>query len=276
MKENKKVILTGIIFIAILVLVLVVYYFLIYSRPKEAPPVQEVLEEKPAQVPSEKPVSEEEKEIPELISVELDKSDEFVRNLAKELSSHPKLVSWLVTKDLVRKFTAAVDNIANGLSPRPQIDFFIPKDYFKIVEKGGSYYEDPSNYDRYNAVADVFLSLNAKRCASFYRQLKPLIQEAYQDLGYPEEDFHKTLTRAIVELLKVPVVDGDIVLVKKVITYMMANPELENLSQAQKHLLRMGPENVRIIQEKLREIAIALEIPESQLPRSKVFSADRR
>jgi len=38
------------------------------------------------------------------------------------------------------------------------------------------------------------------------------------------------------------------------------------LSAAQKQLLRMGPQNVRMVQNKLREIAAALGIPASKLP----------
>ncbi len=86
-------------------------------------------------------------------------------------------------------------------------------------------------------------------------------------MGYPEEDFDKTLDEAIVELLKVPVVKGEILLESKVISYAMADPKLEDLSEAQKHLLRMGPENVRKIQAKLREIGLALGIPENKLPK---------
>jgi hypothetical protein len=47
----------------------------------------------------------------------------------------------------------------------------------------------------------------------------------------------------------------------------MVDPELESLSQAQKHLLRMGPENILRIQSKLRELAKALGIASSKLPR---------
>jgi hypothetical protein len=38
------------------------------------------------------------------------------------------------------------------------------------------------------------------------------------------------------------------------------------MSAAQKQFLRMGPQNVRVIQRKLREIAFSLAIPESRLP----------
>jgi hypothetical protein len=43
--------------------------------------------------------------------------------------------------------------------------------------------------------------------------------------------------------------------------YVYTAPELEGLSRAQKHLLRMGPGNVRVIQAKLRELRTALGLP---------------
>jgi len=262
MEEARKVIVTGAIFIALIAIGFGVYFLFIADGSKEAP-AEEVVEKKPADIPLEEPLKEE--EAPELIQVDLDQSDDIIRKLAQELSSHPELAAWLVSKDLIRKFVAAVDNIANGLSPRPQIDFFSTKGGFKFIKKKGLLYMDPATYGRYDKVADVFLSLNSEGCAILYRRLEPLIQEAYKDLGYPKGDFRKTLTRAIVELLEVPVVEGDILIEKKVITYKMSDPRLEKLSGAQKHLFRMGPENTQIIQEKLREMASALGIPEEQL-----------
>jgi hypothetical protein len=108
--------------------------------------------------------------------------------------------------------------------------------------------------------------LDTRGTVRLYKQLKPVIQEAYKDLGYPDTDFEDTLTKAIVELLKVPVVK-DVLLEKKIISYAMVDPELESLSQAQKHLLRMGPENILRIQSKLREFAQELGIPSRRLPR---------
>ena len=262
MEETRKVIITGAIFIGLIVIGFGVYFLFIADGSKEAP-AEEIVEKKPVDLPIEE--SPKEEETPEFIDVDLNQSDEIVRKLAQELSAHPELAAWLVSKDLIRKFVAAVDNIANGLSPRPQIDFFSAKEGFKFIEKRGFLYMDPTSYSRYDKVADVFLSLNSEGCAVLYRRLEPLIQEAYKDLGYPEGDFRKTLTKAIVELLEVPVVEGDILIEKKIITYKMSDPALESLSAAQKHLFRMGPENTRIIQEKLREMASALKIPAEQL-----------
>jgi len=269
MAENIKVASIAIIIIVLIAIAAGVYYFFIYEKPEEILPVQQVQEEQPAQVLAEEPVIE---EAPELIQVELDESDDTIRNMAEELSSHPDAASWLMSKDLIRKFVGAVDNIANGLSPRSQIDFFTLEESFKIIEKDGLYYASAEGYIRYNLVGDVFSSLDSEGWVKLYEQSTLLIQEAYKDLGYPEEDFDKTLTAAIIELLKAPVVEGEILLEAKVVSYTMADPELENLSEAQKHLIRMGPENVRKIQAKLREIGLALGIPENKLPQARIHS----
>jgi hypothetical protein len=270
MAEKVKVASIAITIIVLIAIGAGVYYFFIYEKPEEIPLIQQVQQEQPAQVPVEEPVIE---EAPELIQVGLDESDDTIRNMAGGLSSHPEAVSWLMSKDLIRKFVGAVDNIANGLSPHSQIDFFTLEENFKIIEKGGLYYVDHEGYDRYNLVGDVFSSLDSEGWVQLYEQSTLLIQEAYTDLGYPDEDFNKTLTAAIVELLKAPVVEGDILLEAKVISYAMADPALENLSEAQKHLIRMGPENVRKIQAKLREIGLALGVPENKLPRARIYSA---
>jgi len=269
MEEQKRVMLTGSLVILFVALIVVVYYFFIREKAKESLPVQDIVGEQLIPVQPEESVVD--VEAAELLQVELDQSDGILRELAGELSSHQELGSWLKSKDLIHRFVAAVDNIANGLSPRPQIDFFTPKGEFRVKRKNGRYYADPAGYRRYDLVGSVFSSLDMVSTVQLYRRAKPLIQEAYAELGYPDEDFDGALVEAIVELLKVPVVQGDMLLERKVISYAIADPGLENLSEAQKYLLRMGPDNTRKIQGKLREFGAALDIPESLLPRAKVY-----
>ena len=69
-----------------------------------------------------------------------------------------------------------------------------------------------------------------------------------------------------IELLKTPVVDGDVALASKSVAYEFADPRLQSLSSAQRQFLRMGPRNVRLIQAKLREIAPLVGIPAESLP----------
>lgn len=275
MKKYKKVILIAIVLIALAGIGFGSYYFLIYQKRPKGPvslPRKVTKEEKkPSPVPIAKIIKKEEK--PHEVVLELDSSDVMVRKLAKDLSSHPQLAVWLMNEDLIRRFVAAVDNIANGLSPRFHIEFLAPQGNFQVIKKGGRLYIDPASYKRYNLIVDVFASLDSEGCAKFYDRLKPLFQEAYRELGYPSKDFQEILFKAIIEFLKTPIVEGKILLKKKVITYEMVDPKLEQLSGAQKHLVRMGPQNVRKIQMKLREIALALGIPEDRLPQSRVYYA---
>jgi len=256
----------------ILIVAGAVYYFLIYKKADrdkgrlEAPSA--AVQDKELPFPAASDASRP--------PVELDRSDDLVRQLAKEISSHPRIAQWLQSKDLIRRFVAAVDNIANGLSPRAHIDFFEPPGEFVVAKRGSSYIADPNGYSRYHTVVDVFVSLDITQCVSLFRALKPLCQEAYRDLGYPDQDFEQTFLRAIVELLEAPVVEGDIVLEKAVINSVMLDPELESLSDAQKHLLRMGPENVGAIQAKMREIAINLGFAESSLPKARTYTPASR
>lgn len=258
---------TALVIPLILILAGAVYYFFVYKKSDK----DRGRLEKPAAVSLEKDIP-----LPAPGAaqppVELDKSDDLVRQLAKEISSHPRIAQWLQSKGLIRRFVAAVDNIANGLSPRAHIDFFLPPGGFVAIKKGNIYVADPEEYTRYDTVADVFVSLDSQQCVSLFRALKPLCQEAYRDLGYPDQDFEQTIIRAIIELLETPVVEGDVVLEKAVVNYVMLDPELESLSDAQKHLLRMGPENAGAIQAKMREMAVGLGFPESRLPKARVYN----
>jgi hypothetical protein len=86
-----------------------------------------------------------------------------------------------------------------------------------------------------------------------------VIEEAYRELGYPGTEFQETLEEAIDVLLKTPIPEGEILLEEKVTTYTFADPNLEALSDIRKHFLRMGPQNVRKIKAKLREIKEVLK-----------------
>ena len=262
MDEKKKVVFTVVAFFVLVAVVLTLYFLVLQKKPDK--PVEPV--EIKQTVPIEEETVEENIQTPEPLQLDLDQSDDVVRTRGAELSSHTALSQWLKSKDLIRRFVAAVDNIANGETPRPHIDFFKPAGNFDVVVRDGVVLIDPASYKRYNLVADVFSSLNTKLTIRLYWLLSPTLQEAYKELGYPNRVFQKTLVMAIAELLKDPVLDQRIEVEREVVSYKIVDPRLESLNPSQKHLLRMGPENVEIIQAKLRELAVELGVAESELP----------
>ena len=191
---------------------------------------------------------------------ELDESDALVRALIGRASPGLELARWLASPNLIRRFTVSVDNIAEGKSPRRHLSELAPMAPFRAIGKRDAFYVDPRSYERYDLMARVFSLLSAPACARVYRSIRPLIDEAYRDLGYPGRDFDDTLGRAISELLETPVVEGSPELTQGLISYRYRDPALETLSAVQKQLLRMGPRNARKVQDKLREIGAALDI----------------
>ena len=191
---------------------------------------------------------------------ELDASDELVRSLVEELSDHPRLVAWVAGSDrLARRVVAAVDNVARGESPRAHLPFLAPADAFRASDAGGTTTIDPRSFDRYDVVRQVVISLDTAASIRLYHQLEPLLDRAYQDLGYPEGVFRPVLVRAIDHLLATPIPEGEIELQRQVRSYGFADPELEALSPAQKHYLRMGAGNMRQLHAKLRLLKTTLE-----------------
>jgi hypothetical protein len=197
----------------------------------------------------------------------LDQSDGLVRELVERLSSHPTVLAWLATDGLVRNFTVSVQNIAAGRTPARHQGRLRPEAAFSVSERDGRITIDPASYRRYDTLADAVASVDAAGAAKLYATVKPRVEEAYADLGFPDTSFDEPLERAIVALLQVPVPEEEPVVVPKGVGYAYADPRLEGLTAAQKQLLRMGPRNVRLIQAKLEEIARALGIPAERLPR---------
>ena len=195
----------------------------------------------------------------------LDLSDAFVRTWVPKLSSHPRVAAWLTTDGLVRNFVTVVANIAEGPSPAGRVPVLKPRGSFQVVERNGRLYVDPRSYERYNELAAGFASLDSAAAAQLYATLKPRIEEASGELG-GRGSFDATLERAITSLLKTPIRDQPLAVEPAGIGYRYVDADLDSLSGAQKHLLRMGPANARLVQRQLRDVAIALGIPAARLP----------
>ena len=188
---------------------------------------------------------------------QLDASDDFVRALVRQLSQKPEWAAWLASGDLVRSFVVSVDKIAVGSSPAKELKPAAPTARFQTVGTGKTLRIDPAGYDRYNSMANVVDAIDPDGAARAYRRLHPLFQQAFDELGYTNLSFDDRLARALGLLVDVPVQEGDVLLRATSVTFQFADPELEGLSPAQKHMLRMGPHNMRLVQTKLRAFARA-------------------
>ena len=71
------------------------------------------------------------------------------------------------------------------------------KQGFKVKETGDdTFVIDSASYARYDLVASVFASLDTEGTVALYRELKPLIDDAYAEISPPGRKFDDRLEKA--------------------------------------------------------------------------------
>jgi hypothetical protein len=250
---------TLIVIVVLLIILAAVIAGWMWSRRTPSGSEVDAVAEEPAVQAEDALLEDTAEEVPPLELPSLDASDVLVRELAAALSANPQFASWLVNEDLVRRFVVAVDNIAEGESPRVHLGFMAPKSAFKAWESDGSLHVSPTSYRRYDAITEAFVSLDSQGSIELYRRLEPLVREAYRDLGYPQRSFEDVLRRAAEVVLDTPQITGPVELEAAVRSYRFADPQFEGLDPIQKQLLRFGPRNLGRIQAKVRALVLAMD-----------------
>lgn len=192
---------------------------------------------------------------------QVDDVDDLVRSAVGALSSNSHLMTWLVSDRLAVRFVSAVEAVADGYSPRDELSFARPAMPFYVTHDGGQAVVTSATFRRYDAAAEAFASLDTAGVAAAYRRLLPRLEAIHDDLPYARGSFHDRVLEAIDQLMETPVPDGPYAVVRGVRGWAFADPELEGLSGAQRHLLRMGPRNARAVQATLATVRDAIEPP---------------
>ncbi len=217
--------------------------------------------EAPISKPDDEAVVAGEQEEPPFILPSLDNSDQLIREGAVNLTRHEGINRWLGPNDLIRKFVVFVDNIAEGRVARETVRVLTPEGSFTVRQVSDEVFIlDEASYQRYNRIVQVIVSIDARRSAEFFMLLSPLFQKALQELGYPDRQFGDVVFKAIGRLLEAPIITKPVRLIRPVVMYEFEDQRLESLSPAQKQLVRMGPENTKMLQDHLRNIALELRL----------------
>ena len=173
--------------------------------------------------------------------------------------------TWLVPDQIARRFVATVDNLPRDAPLEKRRPLQAPTDAF-IVDRTTV---DPStgteritlsarNAMRYDAAVALLQKADMKQVAEVYRHYYPLLQQAYEDLGFPDHYFNDRVIAAIDDMLRAPERDKPIVLTQPKVLYQYEDAALEQLSSGQKLMMRMGLAHERSVKAKLRELRALL------------------
>ncbi|MCG9697825.1 DUF3014 domain-containing protein [Shewanella sp. Isolate11] len=186
-------------------------------------------------------------------------SDHYVTEKTLEVANGMKIDPVLVEKDIVRHFVVFVDNIAQGELARKVSPLKAPNTNFTVSDVTNKTYLNPDSYHRYDLYADFVSNLNEQQLMQTYDKLTPLLNEAFEELGYQDMSFNQRMIEAINLMLAAPIIEQPIELSSVSVNYKFVDPELEALPNAQKLMIRMGPENSKKVKAAMRKLKQQLQ-----------------
>ncbi|WP_448568730.1 DUF3014 domain-containing protein [Thalassotalea ganghwensis] len=200
-------------------------------------------------------------EDPEPVTIQLPslaESDDWIRDKLPQVTWRKELLKLIIDDDMIRRFVVFTDNFARGnvvyehsLLVSPAVKFtakeVISDDVTQLV-----WDDDITN--RFSLYVDLLRTLDSDLLVQWYFELKPLLDEAYAELGYPDEEFTLVLHDAITRVLDMEIPKEPIELVRPSVMYKFKDSSLERLPDADKLLLRIGRDNLLVIKSVLLEI----------------------
>lgn len=188
----------------------------------------------------------------------LDISDTAVKAALETIASSPMLSRLMVNDGLLQRFVVTTTNLADDdMAPNHRL-LTPPDQEFRVYTQADREWIDAASYKRYTPYVDVLESMSNDDLIELYTTYLDEIQVKYAEIGDPDQSFTEVMITAIDTLLDTPEVKMPVEVYTDSVMYKYADERLESLSSPQKQLLRTGPDNMRRIKAKLRELREAL------------------
>jgi hypothetical protein len=199
-----------------------------------APPPADPLSNLPAQLPT------------------IDESDALVKRALVGVLSGRAFSDLVIVDSFIQRLVLTINNLPEKKLPLAHIPFEFPEGNFVVAGDEENRRISENNYQRYAPYLDLMENTNPDTVIRVYVYLYPLLQTAYQQLGYPNAYFNDRLVYVVGHLLETPNPDDPLALNQPSVLYTYADVTLENLSAGQKILLRMGKEQRTRVMSVLR------------------------
>jgi hypothetical protein len=174
------------------------------------------------------------------------------------------VATFLQIDEFPRRLVTTIDNLGRSHAPAMLWPVHPTPDRFTVDQFDGAPVIGIDNGNRYTPLVLLVEEVDPIRVVGLYIRMYPLLQLAYEELGFPGRYFNDRLIDVIDVLLATPEVEypvklqltevkGPIKPLRPWVRYEFADPDLESLSAGQKILVRVGPVNQRRLKGKLAE-----------------------
>lgn len=165
------------------------------------------------------------------------------------------LSPWLQADQLIRKYLLIANDFSQGLRLEKHMRFLKQAEPFAVEKAANGVFISKQSYQRYDQLAAAIDAMDARAAGKVCRQFKPLLLEVFAEFGYPaERPLEDLFLKSAAQILAAPIMEEPIALKKHLVYYKYADAKLEALSPVARQMLRMGPDNTRIIQNKVRQL----------------------
>lgn len=253
MTDNKNAaILFGAVVVAAAVAAGVYYYKQRFGQAAAPPPASTAIPAAPNVAPPiQHPLPQ--AEVRDEPLPPLEQSDEPARD-ALTRTFGDGILAFIVPNNFIRNFVATVDNLPRAkLAARLNPVKPVPGDFATRGNEDAATLS-PDNYARYAQLVQLCQTTETQKLVDTYVHFYPLLQSAYEDLGYPDRYFNDRVVEVIDHLLATPEPKEPIGLKQPKVFYEFEDPRLEGLSAGQKALIRMGPAQAQATKTKLQDI----------------------
>lgn len=223
------------------------------APPPEPPPspIMTAIEE-PAPEPSEPPPPP-----PEPVEdplPRLEESDDAVRDAVGDIPLGTAGQQYLIPGNIIERSASLIYLMAQGDVPYKLLPVSRPKAAFPIRDDGTQVVTDPAGFERYDALTQWLQSLDLESLLSSLEWFIPLFREAWSYYGEDPAAFDMAVVITLDLVIATPEIDlSEARLIRKEAVWIFEDPAIEGLAPIQKQVLRMGPENAKILKAKAAE-----------------------
>ncbi len=230
--------------------------------PEELVMVQPPVEPAPAPIEAEVPAApiaapvatEVQPKTPPAPVVTEETGDRYARESIDAVNGGKALAQFVAGDYVVERAVAIIDALRRGEVPYKLLPVGKPSTTFPISDDGLRVTLDAAGFSRYDGFAQWVGGLDTTALVSLLNDYEIIATQALTRMGVSDFDIRSAVLAATTQILSTPQVAVDAELMRREANWVYIDPELEALSSLQKQVLRMGPENADIIQQKARDI----------------------
>lgn len=189
----------------------------------------------------------------------LDQSDApFLDALHGIAGWQASVLPLLIPHDLIRHIVATVDALGRDKVALRVMPIKPVPGQFEVTATASQSWIADANAARYRPYVAALTSFRPAQSAQVYRRFAYLFQDAYRKLGYPDRRFEQRLAEVLKEMIDAPEPKPPVAVQTGSAMFRYADPDLESLTAGQKILVRMGPQNERVVKRWLRAFRAAI------------------